>query len=190
MKFYRQTDEKYKDMTLGDTDLRVGDFGCFTFSECNLFGATEEQLKHAITNPYFYDKNGLLYSDRLAKYLGGSRAEAVKWKNILSLDYTIYPCVAKVRTNYKYPEHFVVIREDGKINDPLNLKEKWSDLPDNYKILEYRLFNLPENNVVDQVMKSNSQLWNELHKLNKNFAKEVSRIQQELHENNNKLKTL
>jgi hypothetical protein len=116
--------------------VTFGNDACFLISFCNLLSI----LGVAELDPLEFNKKA---------YKSGCMANAAYWASLYNLTYlktTSKPlkvCIAE--TNYwkaVAPQHFFVLRPDGMIIDPLDLKPVWKKNT-RYGIVSYRIFTPP-----------------------------------------------
>jgi len=130
MKNWSMKDKRWGEMKIGNTQLKLKDYGCLVVSLSMLADRFPDNVLDILNRNNCFDKNGLLISDLAAKILG---------LEYLGKGFTLpdHPCIAE--TNHfapKIPQHFFVWLGDSKIIDPLDGKEKINP----YHIISFRLF--------------------------------------------------
>jgi len=126
-----QKDPKWKDLTIGKTGLKVGDYGCFVCALSYISGLEVDLCLKILNDNDCFTEKGLLASDLAAKALCLSYGGKVlkKQKSL---------CIAETDHFAKkgYPQHFFAWLGTGEIVDPLDGKKKSNP----YQIVSYRLF--------------------------------------------------
>ena len=131
---YSQKDPKWKDIKLGSCKDTIGQSGCFITSFCNLLndGTTPKKLNTYLKDKSLYESGCMFNASHTAQYFRMTYEKTTKKPDI--------DCIFET-DHYKskgVPQHFCLIRPDGKIIDPLDLYPDWKDNP--YKIISYRVF--------------------------------------------------
>jgi hypothetical protein len=133
--FYSQKSFPQK---LGSRNTTIKANGCFLVSLSNLIN----YLKLSIMNPLELNEFLLLKGG----YVNGCLMNAPKVASLLGMTYVKTNqnpetlCVAET-DHYKskgVPQHFFLVRKDGRIVDPLDEKPNWKNNP--YKIVSWRVF--------------------------------------------------
>jgi len=130
---YSQKDEKWAELKLGKTSLKMKDSGCFVVSLASMLEQSPGITLEALNRGECFNEQGMLLSDKAVSIL----KMRYKGKTKNQPPDKDLPCIAE--TNYYedkgYPQHFFVFM--GKqIMDPLDGKTK-ANL---YPIVSYRLF--------------------------------------------------
>jgi len=147
MKLFCQKDKRWSDLTIGDTELTLGNYGCFVVSLSMMLGKAPDVVLAALNRNKAFNSKGMLLSDVAAKVLGMSYKGKVNDGKAMSIGET---------SHYKeigIPQHFFLYLGEGKIADPLDGLEKQNP----YKILNYRLFK-PKRDVFKEEIENKEEV--------------------------------
>lgn len=133
MAIYSQKDPRWANIKIGNTNLTIGNFGCYMVDLAMLANIPPNEVNALFTKKKAYNENGEIINERAYNLLG---------MTFLGKS-TVRPAELCIATTCfyapKFPRHFFIMRPGGqKIVDPLVGAEIWNK----YKgtIVSYRLF--------------------------------------------------
>ena len=132
--YYSQNDKKWKNKLLGNSNLKLQNYGCFVVALANLSGIEPDEVNKILKKEKCFDGADIISSKRMANLLGleylgrGDKHFGVRYRTIAEVD-------ASKRAGIQ--KHFVVVKPDGSIIDSWDGKIKPKGT---YPIINYRLF--------------------------------------------------
>ena len=141
MQFYSQKNPKWSNLNLGDTNLKVKDFGCLSVCLAMVLNKTPDEI---LSHKELYDSEGRIKSyQQVADTFGSQLISEI-------------PDPVIIKTTFDGSMHFIV-RYQGQLYDPLSLIGK--PLRD-YKITSYvRLKPLTGGSMAGKLYDNNGQVW-------------------------------